>query len=82
MAVYVFGLKNAAIASQAVTIAEAQRLAVEKGHLVITPKIVAGIIGKGRALDLSIKLTNLHTITPMIDTYNELINKTERTTEE
>lgn len=60
-AVYIVGLKNAAIASKAVTLAEAQRLAVEKGHLVITPKAIAAIIGKGRALDLSIKLTNLHT---------------------
>lgn len=59
--VYIVGLKNAAIASKAVTLAEAQRLAVEKGHLVITPKAIAAIIGKGRALDLSIKLTNLHT---------------------
>lgn len=59
--VYIVGLKNAAIASKAVTLAEAQRLAVEKGHLVITPKAIAAIIGKGRALDLSLKLTNLHT---------------------
>lgn len=61
LVVYVVGLKNAAIASKAVTLAEAQRLAVEKGHLVITPKVIAAIIGKGRALGLSIRLTNLHT---------------------
>lgn len=61
LAVYVIGLKNAAIASSSVTTAEAARLAVEKGHLVITPKAIAAIIGKGRALDLSIRLTNLHT---------------------
>lgn len=59
--VYIVGLKNAAVASKAVTLAEAQRLAVEKGHLVITPKVITAIIGKGRALDLSIRLTNLHT---------------------
>ncbi|WP_297448683.1 tape measure protein [uncultured Alistipes sp.] len=61
LAVYVVGLKNAAIASKAVTSAEAQRLAVEKGHLVVTPKAIAAIIGKGNALYLSIRQTNLHT---------------------
>ena len=153
--VYVIGLKNATIASNALTLAEARRLTVEKEHLVVVPKFIAAIIGKGNALYFSIKLTNLHTaamareaaatniltkgfwkltaamlanpfvlaaaaitavgvalfhfignaetaaeraeklnnsvaefknfentVTPLIDTYNELINKTERTAAE
>ena len=61
MGTYALALKNASVASTALSLSEAQRLVVEKGHLVTTPKVVAAIIGKGRAFDLSIKLTNLYT---------------------
>lgn len=153
--VYIVGLKNAAIASKALTSAVALENLAHQQQIIRTPKIIAGIIGINNAKKISTLLTNLHTkavlseaaatnvltkgfwkltaamlanpwvaaasaITlvgvalfhfigntetaaeraeklnnsvaslknlddttkPLIDTYNELINKTERTTEE
>ena len=155
LGVYVIGLKNAAVASKAVTVAEGARLAITNAQVIATPKLVAAIIGQNAATTLSTTLTKAHTVamlkhatatnilskgfwkltaamlanpwvaaaaaiaavgvalfhfigntetaterteklnnsvaslknldetvTPLIDTYNELINKTERTAEE
>lgn len=60
--VYVAGLKNAAIASKALTIAEAARLAVTNSQVIATPKLVAAIIGQNAATRLSATLTRAHTV--------------------
>lgn len=155
MTVYIVGLKNAAVASKALTSAVALENLAHQQQIIRTPKVVAGIIGINNVKKISTLLTNLHTkavlseaaatnvltkgfwkltaamlanpwvaaaaaiaavgvalfhfigntetaaerteklnnsvaslknldetVTPLIDTYNELINKTERTAEE
>ena len=62
LAVYVIGLKNAAIASSSVTTAEAARLAITNRQIIATPKLIASIIGQNAATRLSTTLTRAHTI--------------------
>ena len=62
LAVYVIGLKNATIASNAVTTAEAARLAITNRQIIATPKLIAAIIGQNTATKLSTKLTKAHTV--------------------
>lgn len=59
--IYVIGLRNAAIASKALTLAESARLAILNAQVIKTPKLVAAIIGQNAATALSTKLTKLHT---------------------
>lgn len=61
MAVYIVGLKNAAIASKALTISEATRLAITNKQIIATPKLIASIFGQNAATRLSTTLTNAHT---------------------
>ncbi len=62
LAVYVIGLKNATIASNAVTTAEAARLAITNRQIIATPKLIAAIIGQNTATKLSTTLTKAHTV--------------------
>lgn len=61
MTVYIVGLKNAAIASKALTISEATRLAITNKQIIATPKLIASIFGQNAATRLSTALTNAHT---------------------
>lgn len=61
MAVYIVGLKNAAIASKALTSAVALENLAHQQQIIRTPKIIAGIIGINNAKEISTLLTNLHT---------------------
>lgn len=61
MTVYVVGLKNAAIASKALTSAAALENLAHQQQIIRTPKVVAGIIGINNAKKISTLLTNLHT---------------------
>lgn len=63
--VYVVGLKKAAIASQALSVSEAARLAITKSQVIMTPKLVAAIIGQNKATKLSTVLTKAHTVAMM-----------------
>lgn len=62
MTVYIVGLKNAAIASKALTISEATRLAITNKQIIATPKLIASIFGQNAATRLSINLTKAHTV--------------------
>lgn len=62
LAVYIVGLKNATLASRAVSIAEAARLAITNRQIIATPKLVASIIGQNAATKLSTVLTKAHTV--------------------
>lgn len=62
LGVYVIGLKNAAVASKTVTVAEGARLAITKAQVIATPKLVAAIIGQNAATKLSATLTKAHTV--------------------
>lgn len=59
--VYIVGLKNAAIASKALTSAVALENLAHQQQIIRTPKIVAGIIGINNAKKISTLLTGLHT---------------------
>lgn len=59
--VYIVGLKNAAVASKALTISEATRLAITNKQIIATPKLIASIFGQNAATRLSTTLTNAHT---------------------
>lgn len=59
--VYIVGLKNAAIASKALTSAVALENLAHQQQIIRTPKIIAGIIGINNAKKISTLLTNLHT---------------------
>lgn len=61
MTVYIVGLKNAAVASKALTISEATRLAITNKQIIATPKLIASIFGQNAATRLSTTLTNAHT---------------------
>lgn len=61
-AVYVIGLKNTAIASKAVSAAEATRLAITNKQIIATPKLIASIIGQNTATKISTALTKAHTM--------------------
>lgn len=61
MTVYIVGLKNAAVASKALTSAVALENLAHQQQIIRTPKIVAGIIGINNAKKISTLLTNLHT---------------------
>ena len=61
MTVYIVGLKNAAIASKALTSAVALENLAHQQQIIRTPKIVAGIIGINNAKKISTLLTGLHT---------------------
>lgn len=61
MTVYIVGLKNAAIASKALTSAVALENLAHQQQIIRTPKVVAGIIGINNAKKISTLLTNLHT---------------------
>lgn len=61
MTVYIVGLKNAAIASKALTSAVALENLAHQQQIIRTPKIIAGIIGINNAKKISTLLTNLHT---------------------
>ncbi|MDE6535195.1 MAG: hypothetical protein K2K82_04200 [Muribaculaceae bacterium] len=58
---YTIALKNASVASKALTFSEGARLAVTKAHVITTPKMVAAIIGQNAATKLSTILTKAHT---------------------
>lgn len=62
LAVYVIGLKNAAVASTAMTTTEAARLAITNRQIIATPKLIAAIIGQNTATKLSTTLTKAHTV--------------------
>lgn len=62
LAVYVIGLKNAAVASTAMTATEAARLAITNKQTFATPKLIASIIGQNAATKLSTNLTRAHTV--------------------
>ncbi len=62
LAVYVIGLKNAAVTSSAMTTAEAARLAITNRQIIATPKLIAAIIGQNTATKLSTTLTKAHTV--------------------
>lgn len=59
--VYIVGLKNAAIASKALTSAVALENLAHQQQIIRTPKIIAGIIGINKAKKISTWLTGLHT---------------------
>ena len=59
--VYIVGLKNAAVASKALTSAVALENLAHQQQIIRTPKVVAGIIGINNAKKISTLLTNLHT---------------------
>lgn len=59
--VYIVGLKNAAIASKALTSAVALENLAHQQQIIRTPKVIAGIIGINNAKKISTLLTNLHT---------------------
>lgn len=61
MTVYIVGLKNAAIASKALTSAVALENLAHQQQIIRTPKIIAGIIGINNAKKISTLLTGLHT---------------------
>lgn len=61
MAVYIVGLKNAAVASKALTSAVALENLAHQQQIIRTPKIIAGIIGINNAKKISTLLTGLHT---------------------
>lgn len=61
MTVYIVGLKNAAIASKALTTAEAMKLAIMNKQIIATPKLIASIFGQNAATRLSTILTKAHT---------------------
>lgn len=61
MTVYIVGLKNAAVASKALTSAVALENLAHQQQIIRTPKIIAGIIGINNAKKISTLLTNLHT---------------------
>ena len=61
MTVYIIGLKNAAVASKALTSAVALENLAHQQQIIRTPKVVAGIIGINNAKKISTLLTNLHT---------------------
>lgn len=63
--VYVAGLKSAAVASEALSVSEAARLAITKSQVIMTPKLVASIIGQNKATKLSTVLTKAHTVAMM-----------------
>lgn len=62
VAVYVIGIKSAAIASKALTMVEAARLAITNSQVIATPRLVAAIIGQNAATSLSTTLTRAHTV--------------------
>lgn len=62
LAVYVIGLKNAAVTSSAMTTAEAARLAITNRQIIATPKLIAAIVGQNTATKLSTTLTKAHTV--------------------
>lgn len=62
LGVYVIGLKNASVASKAVTVAEGARLAITNAQVIATPKLVAAIVGQNAATTLSTTLTKAHTV--------------------
>jgi hypothetical protein len=59
--VYIVGLKNAAVASKALTTAEATRLAITNKQIIATPKLIASIFGQNAATRISTTLTKAHT---------------------
>lgn len=59
--VYVVGLKNAAIASKALTTAEATKLAIMNKQIIATPKLITSIFGQNAATSISTTLTKAHT---------------------
>ena len=59
--VYVVGLKNAAVASRALTTAEATKLAIMNKQIIATPKLIASIFGHNAATRISTTLTKAHT---------------------
>lgn len=61
MTVYIVGLKNAAVASKALTSAVALENLAHQQQIIRTPKVVAGIIGINNAKKISTLLTGLHT---------------------
>lgn len=61
MTVYIVGLKNAAVASKALTSAVALENLAHQQQIIRTPKIIAGIIGINNAKKISTLLTGLHT---------------------
>lgn len=61
MGTYAIALKNASIASKALTFSEGARLAITKAQVIATPKLVAAIIGQNAATKLSTVLTKAHT---------------------
>lgn len=61
LGVYVLGLKNAAVASKALTGAVALENLAHQQQVIRTPKVVAGIIGINNAKKISTLLTGLHT---------------------
>ncbi len=62
LAVYVIGLKNAAVTSSAMTTAEAARLTITNRQIIATPKLIASILGQNVATKLSTTLTKAHTV--------------------
>lgn len=61
MTVYIVGLKNAAVASKALTSAVALENLAHQQQIIRTPKAIAGIIGVNNAKKISTLLTGLHT---------------------
>lgn len=61
LAVYVAGLKNAAIASKALSLAEATTLATQKARIINTPKLAMAILGHNRAITATILLEQAYT---------------------
>lgn len=61
LAVYVVGLKNASIASKALSLAEATTLATQKARIINTPKLVMAILGQNRAITATILLEQAYT---------------------
>lgn len=57
LGVYVVAMKNATIASSALAIAEAKNVAIQNARIILSPKLVAAIIGENKARKLSIVLT-------------------------
>lgn len=61
LGVYVYGIKNAAVATHALSGATALLNLAHKQQIIQTPKIVAAIIGQNKATQLSTILTRAHT---------------------
>lgn len=57
---YTLAMKNASIAAKALSVADAQSLAIEKAKIINTPKLVQTLIGKNNAVALSVQLEGLY----------------------